>query len=512
MTQDPTPQDHAQPVRRADQLIDRSDERHVRRDAARGGVASLVGQGVHFALHMGSTAVLARLLEIEDFGLFAFVTAITMVLAKFRDAGLRLANVQAKTLTNGQATTLLLINTGLGLMLGLITAGIGLLLAGVRDQSILIPIFLIMGCSYFFGAIGVQSNGILHRRMQLTSLAAIEIAALVVSLAVSIIAALLGAGVFALVWGHLALNLSKSVFSIVRAGWMPSVPAPLRETAPLIRFGLAMSVASGVNMAGANADRMFLGWLDDRQNGLYSKAIALATLPLERITPAFAQVAIPTLSRYTDEPAAYRRAYHRLISGLLLLATPVSCALLIEASTVVRLVLGEKWLDAVPIFQLLCLGSLLLPLWNSTGWLFVSQGRGGEFIRWQLIDSFFKIAASAIAVRWGATGLAVAFSLRYVFLIPFLYGLIGKKGPIDAGFLYRHTGTILLLSVPGLLAAALLGLGFEQFDRALPPAVGALVYGLVFLGTVWSVRTQRDQARYFIDVARGKAKLGAGRG
>ena len=505
-------QEQNQPTRRADQLIERSDERHVRRDAARGGVASLIGQGLHFALHMGSTAVLARLLEIEDFGLFAFVTAITMVLAKFRDAGLRLANVQAKTLTNGQATTLLMINTGLGLLLGLITVGIGLILSEVRDQSVLVPIFLVMGFSYFFGAIGVQSNGILHRRMQLTSLASIEIAALVVSIAVGIITALLGAGVFALVWSHLSLNASKSLFSIVRAGWMPSAPASLRETAPLIRFGLAMSVASGVNMAGANADRMFLGWLDDRQNGLYSKAIALATLPLERITPAFAQVAIPTLSRYNDEPAAYRRAYHRLISGLLLLSTPVSCVLLIEAHTVVRIVLGEKWLDAVPIFQLLCLGSLLLPLWNSTGWLFVSQGRGGEFIRWQLIDSFFKIAASAIAVRWGATGLAIAFSLRYVFLIPFLYGLIGRRGPIDAGFLYRHTGTIVLLSGPGLLAAWLVGLGFQQMDQDLPPAVGAMAYGLVYLATIWMVRTQREQAKYFADVARGKAKFGAMRG
>lgn len=509
MTHDPNQiPDPAQPIRRADMLIERSDDRHVRRDAARGGMASLIQQGISFALFLGSTAILARLLEVEDFGLFAFVTSITMVLAKFRDAGLRLANVQAKTLTNGQATTLLLINTGLGLLLGLITAGIGLGLSAVRDQPVLTPLFLIMGCSYLIGAIGVQSNGILHRRMQLTSLAAVEIAALVVSIGVGVTAALLGQGVFSLAWMHLAMNASKSAFSIVRAGWLPTAPASLRETAPLIRFGIALSIASAVNMTGANADRMFLGWKSELQNGLYSKAIGLAALPIERITPAFAQVAIPTLSRYADEPKAYRRTYHRLLSGLLLMTTPVTCGLFLEAHAIIRIVLGEKWLDAVPIFQLLCIGSLLLPLWNSTGWLFVSQGRGRAMIGWQMCDASAKITASAIAVQWGVKGLAIAFSLRYVFLIPVLFGLIGRRGAIQQGFLYGHLGTVALLSLPGLAAAEGVLLGLRTLEIEPIWGMGAAVYGVVFLATVGLVRTQREQALYFADIFTSKLRRG----
>src|SRR5438876_265629 len=54
----------------------------------RGGIATLSGQTVKFLLQMGSTAVLARLLDPQDFGLIAMVTVITGFVAMFKDAGL----------------------------------------------------------------------------------------------------------------------------------------------------------------------------------------------------------------------------------------------------------------------------------------------------------------------------------------------------------------------------------------------------------------------------------------
>ena len=124
--------------------------------------------------------------------------------------------------------------------------------------------------------------------------------------------------------------------------------------------------------------------------------------------------------------------------------------LVAEADFVVPLVLGDKWTPAVPIFRLLCLGSILLPIWNSTGWLFVSQARGSEMVKWHLLDSIVKVAAAVIGVWWGASGLAIAFSARYVLLIPSLFFLIGRRGPIQQISLYRHTASALTLALPGL--------------------------------------------------------------
>ncbi|MEQ8845213.1 MAG: lipopolysaccharide biosynthesis protein [Phycisphaerales bacterium] len=484
---------------RRDRLIERSDRSTLRRDASRGGAISIASQGARFALGIGSTAALARLLNPEQFGIFAIATAFTMILAKFRDAGLRMANVQANTLTHGQATGLLLINCGLGLGLGLLTAALGPALVAAYGEPRLLPVMVVLGISFFVGSIGVQSNGILHRGMRLGMLAGIELAALLISITAGIVAALLGAGVLSLAIMHLALNTSKSIGSIVLARWMPSRPAPMSQVLPMLRFGITLALAGAANQLGANADRALLGFFNTAATGLYNKALNLATLPLERVAPAFAEVALPALSGAADEPSRYARTYDRLITGLTLISTPIACVLLLEADFIVLLVLGDQWSGAIPIFRWFCVGSILLPLWNSTGWLFVSQGRGGEMLRWQAIDALAKILAAAIAVWWGAVGLAIAFSLRYVFLIPALYAMVGRRGPVGQRFLYRHTAIVLLLALPGLAIAGGVLFAAGWFQGGYIPGVGSAIYGVVFGLTVLLQPKLRSQLVYIVE-------------
>src|SRR5439155_1351766 len=65
---------------------------HLKKDlqarSFRGGVVTLGAQGAKFALGLLSTAILARLLRPQDFGLVAMVTSITAFIGLFKDLGL----------------------------------------------------------------------------------------------------------------------------------------------------------------------------------------------------------------------------------------------------------------------------------------------------------------------------------------------------------------------------------------------------------------------------------------
>ena len=74
------------------------DLRDIKRMALRGGVANLISQAGSFSLRLGFMVVAARLLEPEDFGLVAMVTAFTAVLDLFATAGLSSATVQKSTI------------------------------------------------------------------------------------------------------------------------------------------------------------------------------------------------------------------------------------------------------------------------------------------------------------------------------------------------------------------------------------------------------------------------------
>ena len=69
----------------------------------RGGIARLFGQVANLALRLGFTAVMARLLHPEDFGLVAMVVAVTGIYDLFTSAGLSLApTVQRASITEEQ--------------------------------------------------------------------------------------------------------------------------------------------------------------------------------------------------------------------------------------------------------------------------------------------------------------------------------------------------------------------------------------------------------------------------
>jgi PST family polysaccharide transporter len=92
----------------------------LKRLVLRGGLAKLFGQAGIFTLRLGFMIVLARLLQPEDFGLVAMVTAVTGILDLFSSAGLSMATVQRSTINNEQISTLFWINILVGMALSLL--------------------------------------------------------------------------------------------------------------------------------------------------------------------------------------------------------------------------------------------------------------------------------------------------------------------------------------------------------------------------------------------------------
>src|SRR6476659_1444431 len=87
---------------------------------ARGGVVTIVSHGLTFALSIVATAVLARLLSPNDYGLIGMVAVFTGFVAMFKDAGLSLATVQRAEISYEQISTLFWVNVVLSLTITLV--------------------------------------------------------------------------------------------------------------------------------------------------------------------------------------------------------------------------------------------------------------------------------------------------------------------------------------------------------------------------------------------------------
>lgn len=424
--------------------------------SARGGAVTLVSQGGLFILQMGATVVLARLLIPADFGLIAMVAAFTGFAGLFRDLGLSTATVQRASITHAQVSTLFWINVGVSLLLALTGAALAPAVAWFYREPRLLAVTAALCGTFVFGGIAAQHTALLRRQMRYGRLAAVELTALAAGFAAAVWLALRGAGYWSLVGFTAVRELVAAVVSWCVSPWRPGRPVRASGVRPMLAFGGNLTGAGVLNYIGGTLDHVLLGWFwGPALLGLYAKANSLLRLPLNQLNPPLAAVAVPTLSRLVERPDAYRRGTLALLAQLAVVTGPLMALMIVGADWLIALVLGPQWTGAVPLFRILGFAGLLLPVWNATGWLFVSQGRTREHLHFHMIDSAAKVLSVLAGLPWGALGVATGVAVRYYVIIPLLFYWCGRRGPVATRDFYRALAYPAMLTV---LCFAVLGL------------------------------------------------------
>jgi O-antigen/teichoic acid export membrane protein len=441
---------------------DKSDRRfcthHLNADlksrSIRGGAVTISAQAIKFALQMGSTAVLARLLTPNDFGLVAMVAAFTGFVALFKDLGLSMATVQRAEITHAQVSTLFWINVALSTLLMCIAAALAPGVAWFYGEPRLIWIMLAVASTFILGGLSAQHTALLQRQMRFGALAIIEIAALVGGMAAGVLLAWWSFGYWALVAMAAVSELVTMALCWGLSGWKPGLPRRDCAVGPMLAFGGNLTGAGVLNYFGSNFDNVMIGWWwGSGPLALYSKAYGLLTLPLRQVNAPVAAVAIPAMSRAVGDPARYRCAYLRTVEQITLVTAPGIALMIVCSDMVVSVLLGPQWSEAATIFSILGVAALVLPVWNSTGWVFVSQDRMRELLHFQALDFLAKITSILAGLRWGGIGVAVGVGIRYYVMLPVLFRTLGRHGPIRESDLYRSIALPL-----GIAGICLIGL------------------------------------------------------
>ena len=214
---------------------------HLKADLAgrsvRGGMLTLTVQILKFLISTTATIVVARLLTPQDYGLVGMVVVLINFLGMFQYLGLPAATVKWPQLSHPQVSTLFWINVGLSSVIMFAVLGSAPLLAWFYKEPRLIGIAVGYALVIFLTGISIQHLAILQRQMRFVALAAIDIAALSLGLAVTIIAALRGAGYWALVLNQLVFSLLTIAGAWTACKWRPALPAGAPGVRSILSYG-----------------------------------------------------------------------------------------------------------------------------------------------------------------------------------------------------------------------------------------------------------------------------------
>jgi PST family polysaccharide transporter len=469
-----------------------TEDRELRRLAVRGAAATVSAQGLALAAQVVSTVVLARLLTPADFGVVAMVTTFSLLLMSFGPNGFNEVVIQRNEINRFQASNLFWIAFGVGMILSIGFAGAGSLLSRFYRNPLVAHVSVAVSGSIFITAVSVIHLALLKRAMRFAAVSANEVVARAVYTAVAVFLAFRGWGYGALVAGIVAYAVSTTIGAWWLCRWMPSLPRRGVGTRAMLKFAGNVYGRFSANYFARNFDNLLIGWqFNAAALGFYKKAYDLFALSASQLISPLHNVALAALSRLNQEPVRFRRYLVNSLGIVAFVGMAVGADLTLVGKDVVRLVLGPKWSESGSIFELFGPGIGVMLLYSTVGWIHLSIGKPGRWLRWTLVESAATALLFVLALPWGPAGIAVAWSVSFWILLIPAFWYAGRPMGFGVSSLITAVWRYAAASLLAALATAAI-IRETPFWGAPPDAKAALaaiiitsaVFGTLYLGTV----------------------------
>ena len=430
--------------------------------AVSGGFVTMGAQAAKFALNLTAAAVLARLLSPQDFGLVGMVLGVTAIVSVFTKLGLSIATIQRENITQAQVSNLFWVNVGFSGLLALLTAGLAPLTARFYHDARITGIMLALALTFLLTGSTVQHTALLTRQMRFPRLALIDVSSAAFGFSVACIGARFGMSYWALVLQQLTTAAAALTMTWIVSGWRPDLPSRNSGVRPLVSFGVHLSLADFMGQFSANTDSILLGrFYGAAPLGLYTRANVLLARPIQQILIPVSNVLIPVLSRLQTDTERYRRSYMRAFGTIALIVFSFAGMCLALSKPLILVVLGPKWVGAIPLFAMFTLVAVSGPTSEICSWIYESQGRGADQLRNHTAAGVITILSYVLGLYWGPLGVVTSVAiLSLAVRLPIVYAIAGRKGPVRttdlwAGFLSHVPCFVAVLLTTTLVYRAL---------------------------------------------------------
>src|SRR5262249_6298726 len=118
------------------------------------------------------------------------------------------------------------------------------------------------------------------------------------------------------------------------------------------------------------------------------------------------------------DTARIGKAWLRGQRVLVAMLTPAFLGMIVVAPDFVKVVLGDRWADAVPVLRVLSWVGIVLAFQSLNQSLLQALGAAGSLLRFAVVSSVTNLAAFAIGLRWGIVGVATCYAISRTVGLP----------------------------------------------------------------------------------------------
>ncbi|MBB3710827.1 O-antigen/teichoic acid export membrane protein [Limimaricola variabilis] len=322
---------------------------------------SLVDKSLGTLMSVGMMVVVSRLLSPAEIGLFLVSSAAVILIETFRDFGVASSIIKEPSLTpdflRSASTIVALLSLGLGLGLYL-GAGAIAALYGAADLA---PLLEVAALGFLFAPISSVRLALLRREMAFGRVAVIGLGANGVGTLTALGLAISGWGALSLAWGSVATACAAAILAQTFRPEPGLYRPTLAHWRRILPFGAWSCLVTILGLLTETLPRLIIGRiLGFTAVGLLARAVSLTQLPDRLVLSAVQPVALPAFAELRRAKTELSKVYLGALSLVVILQWPALACLGILADPAVRLLLGDQWLAAIPLLQVVSLAGMAL--------------------------------------------------------------------------------------------------------------------------------------------------------
>lgn len=364
----------------------------------------LITQLGYFAV----TLYIARLIGPEAFGLIGMLTIFMLLTESVINNGFSQALVQrSQHLTEADASTVFYINMVWGIFIYLVLFISAPLIADFYQKPELVSIARWLFFIVIINSLTVVVRAKLTIKVDFKSQAISGLFATLASAPIAIYLAQQGYSywsfVLLLLIKAVVLNISLWCFS----RWYPKAIFSKDSFYRLFNFGSKLMLAGFVATFVNNLYVVLIGrYFNAASVGHFTQATNVTNFLSQFISSTLQGVTYPILTSVKEDREKLIAIYKQLITATMLVSLPALVGFSAVAEEFVLLFLGEQWLPAVPVIQLLCFARMITPISAINMNILNAVGRSDLFLKIDLCKLPMTLISLLIAIPFGIEGVA----------------------------------------------------------------------------------------------------------